>query len=371
MCCKKCGVKLPNDAVFCHLCGTRQIKETTAKPKGSRGNGQGTAIKRGNTWTAVWTEAIYADPDSRKIHQKRRWKGGFKTKTAALAFAAAPVPDEPKRPTLRAYWNSWHGSAYKDLSKSKQTAFDIAWCKLAALADRDVADLTIQDLQGAIDEKATTYYPARDMKALLSHLYKRAVAEGNARTNLATFIRLPALEETEMQPFAETELKKLLNAYGDGDRIAGFILLMVYSGMMPGELLALKAEMVDFERGEIIGCGLKTKKRKETPIVFPDMIAPVLQHLIDTSVSKTGYVLGMNKDNFYKEYYAALRRAGVRELPPYSCRHTTATALALSPDIAPSAIQEVMRHTKFTTTQRYIHPDTEAAKKAVNSLPGC
>lgn len=68
----------------------------------------------------MWTEAIYADPDSRKIHQKRRWKGGFKTKTAALAFAAAPVPDEPKRPTLRAYWNSWHGSDYKDLSKSKQ-----------------------------------------------------------------------------------------------------------------------------------------------------------------------------------------------------------------------------------------------------------
>lgn len=370
MYCKKCGAQLPNDAVFCHLCGTRQIKATTEKPKGSRGNGQGTAIKRGNTWTAVWTEAIYADPDSRKIHQKRRWKGGFKTKTAALAFAAAPVPDEPKRPTLRDYWNGWSHSDYMDLSKSKQTAFDIAWGKLAALADREVDGLTIQDLQGAVDEKASTYYPARDIKVLLSHLYKRAVAEGNARTNLATFIRLPSLEEKEMQPFAETELKKLWNAYGNGDRITGFILLMMYSGMMPGELLALKADMVDFDHGEIMGCGLKTKKRKETPIVFPDMIAPVLRHLIDTSASKAGYVLGMNKDNFYKEYYAALRRAGVRELPPYSCRHTTATALALG-NIAPSTIQEVMRHTKFTTTQRYIHPDTEAAKKAVNSLPGC
>jgi len=32
------------------------------------------------------------------------------------------------------------------------------------------------------------------------------------------------------------------------------------------------------------------------------------------------------------------------------CRHTTATALALG-NIAPSVIQEVMRHTKFNTTQ--------------------
>lgn len=97
------------------------------------------------------------------------------------------------------------------------------------------------------------------------------------------------------------------------------------------------------------------------------MAAPVVQDLIARSKSSRGYVVGMNKDNFYKEYHAALQRAGVRDLPPYSCRHTTATALALG-NIAPSVTQEVMRHTKFSTTQRYIHPDSEAARKAVNAL---
>ena len=79
------------------------------------------------------------------------------------------------------------------------------------------------------------------------------------------------------------------------------------------------------------------------------------------------YVAGMNKDNFYKAYHEAVTASGVRDLPPYSCRHTTATALALG-NIAPSVIQQVMRHTKFSTTQRYIHPDTEAARTAVNTL---
>ena len=37
-------------------------------------------------------------------------------------------------------------------------------------------------------------------------------------------------------------------------------------------------------------------------------------------------------------------------------------------NIAPSIIQEVMRHTKFATTQRYIHPDTAATHAAVNTL---
>lgn len=95
------------------------------------------------------------------------------------------------------------------------------------------------------------------------------------------------------------------------------------------------------------------------------MIAPVISDLSERSTNKVGYLLGMNKDNFYSEYHAALQRAGVRDLPPYSCRHTTATALALG-NIAPSVIQEVMRHTKFSTTQRYIHPDTKSAHEAMN-----
>ncbi len=362
--CRKCRAEIPDESKYCLKCGAKQ----TVSEKGrSRGNGQGTAIKRGNTWTAIWTEEIYPDPEAKKVHQKRRWKGGFKTKTAALAYAANPAQEQPEAPTLRSYWVGWSKSDLLDLSKSKQTAHRIAWSKLESLAGIRMDELTINQIQGCIDKKAPTYYPAKDMKTVLSHLFKRAVAEGNARTNLAEFIRLPPLEEKELQPFTEIELHRLWDAYGKGDRFIGFILLMIYSGMMPGELLKFKTDMVDWEKHEIIGCGLKTKKRKTTAIVFPDMISPVLSDLIGHSKSKVGYVIGMNRDNFYAEFHAALQRAGVRDLTPYSCRHTTATALALG-NIAPSIIQEVMRHTKFSTTQRYIHPDKEAALAAVNSL---
>ena len=362
--CRKCKANIQDGSKFCPECGTQQ---ETKRSRRTRGNGQGTAIKRGNTWTAIWTVETYPDSEEKKIHQVRRWKGGFKTRTAALAFAANPVEDAPVSPTLRSYWNGWKNSDLLDLSKSKQTAFKIAWSKMESLAGKKMDELTINDLQSCVDKNATTYYPAKDMKTVLSHLYKRAVAEGHARTNLAEFIRLPSMDEKELQPFTEIELHKLWTAYGDGDRFIGFVLLMIYSGMMPGELLGFKKDMVDWEASEIRGCGLKTKKRKETPIVFPDMLAPVLAALIEKSNSRAGYVVGMNKDKFYEEYHAALQRVGVRDLPPYSCRHTTATALALG-NIAPSVIQAVMRHTKFSTTQRYIHPDSASALAAVNAL---
>ena len=360
--CRKCHAELPDEAKFCCVCGAKQAIKVGQK---TRGNGQGCAIKRGSTWTAIWTVETYPDYETKKIHQVRRWKGGFRTKRDALLYAANPEP-VTESPTLRTYWDGWSSSDMQDLSASKKTAYQIAWGKLASLAAKPMDSLTIGMLQNCVDEKAPTFYPAKDMKVLLSHLFKRAVAEGNARTNLAEFICLPSLEEKEQQPFTELELHKLWQAY-DGDRIIGCILLMIYSGMMPGELLGLKCDMVDLEAREIRGAGRKTKKRKDTPIVFPDHIVPILQHLMETSPSHTGYVVGINRDRFYAEYHAALQGAGVRDLPPYSCRHTTATALALG-NIAPSVIQEVMRHTKFTTTQRYIHPDTASARAAVNSI---
>lgn len=191
--CKKCKLDIPKNSVFCCFCGAKQMVDPRRSNK--RGNGLGSAIKRGNTWTAIWTVGFAVD--NGKLQQKRKTKGGFRTKKEALAYAANPESDAVKVPTLSEYWAAYEKSDFLDLGKSKQTAFSIAWKKLSDLAYREVSSITIAELQETVDKKAPTYYPAKDMKTVLSHLYKRAVAEGNARTNLSEFIRLPTLEEKE------------------------------------------------------------------------------------------------------------------------------------------------------------------------------
>lgn len=52
-------------------------------------------------------------------------------------------------------------------------------------------------------------------------------------------------------------------------------------------------------------------KNRDHHIVFPEMIGPVLSDLAENSKSKVGYLSGMNRDNFYKEYHTAV----------YSSRH--------------------------------------------------
>jgi integrase len=365
MICRKCKKEIPDESAFCLHCGAAQeTKERTPK---RRGNGQGSVYKRGKTWMAVVT---YYGRGKRETATQ----GGFKTRTEAVA-AASRLREELERgiikkvnyETLRTLYIPWSESAMLKLSKSRQVAYKIAWNKIDDIADEVIGNITISDLQDILDEKAQTYYTARDIKTLLSHLYKRAVAQGDAKTNLSQFLVLPSLDEKEGVPFNADEIKIFWKHFEDGELFPCYILLMIYSGMMPGELIRAEKNMIDWNERTIFGCGIKTKERKRRPIVFPDFIIPVLQRICDTvSGDKLLYVC---RDTFYDEFKSTLERYGCRILPPYSCRHTTGNSLAMSEENIPAAtIKAVMRQRRFTTTQRYIHPDTANARDAVDKL---
>ena len=74
-----------------------------------------------------------------------------------------------------------------------------------------------------------------------------------------------------------------------------------------------------------------------------------------------------HENKFYDEYHATTKKLGIRDLPPYSCRHTTATE-AVKKGVELPVVQQIMRHSKLASTQRYIHVSTEAAHRGVNQL---
>ena len=368
--CRKCNEVLPDCAKYCLYCGAKQVLAQKRPYTRMRGNGSGTAYKRGRTWTASLTvgwNVIEKDGAPKAVPVKRT-KGGFKTKRDALAHipnlqATAP---KPHNRTFAYYWEFWSQNAMLKLSDSKQSAYKIVYGKIGKWMYRPVNGTGVADLQAIVNEKSISYYTARDIKSLLSHLYKLAILDGVVYTNIALHITLPVCDEREPIPFNETEIKALWEDYANGNAFTGYLLIMIYSGMMPGELLKVEKSMILWDRQQIVGCGLKTKLRKTTPIVIADFAIPVLRDLCDAS--PTSKVLPLSCNKFYLRFRETMERLNFRpELKPYSCRHTTATAMALG-NIAPSVIQKTMRHSKFTTTQRYIHPDTTDILVAVNRL---
>lgn len=355
--CIKCKKEIPPESAFCMFCGAKQERRHHIR----RANGTGSIEKRGDKYLAK--VRIY-DPELRTLS-----KTFDKRKDALNAIPALRAELEGKNkafrsaPTLDALYEGWVNSAALKLSKSKQTAYKIAYRRIEPIIRTDVSLIDINALQGVID--GLTYYQAKDVKSLLSHLFDRAVAQGDARANLTKYMVLPDLEEKEAQPFSDEEVQVMWKAWEAGDTFVGFLLLMIYTGMMPGELCDAKKSMIDWEHQRIVGAGKKTKERKDRSIMIPDIIIPVLQKLVDHPYDS---IIGTNKWYWYDWYHDCCKRIGVRDLPPYACRHTTATALALGDKVAPLLITRIMRQKVPMTTERYKHAEEQQILDALNTI---
>lgn len=379
MICPKCKADNPAGAIFCNQCGKKLVTTRKRRQK-SRGNGTGCAYYDSvhRYWVAQIVDGYRdlppfdpANPENRKQRVPiKKTKSGFRRREDALAYCQTLKngPQKPSlAPTLTVYWETFKNGQYEALSASKQQAYRTAWKKLEAIKDTRVDQLTVSDLQNLVAEKCSSFYTARDVRTLLINLFRIAAAEGYVRQEIPTFIQLPALEETEQTPFSETEQKALWKQYEKPDIRAAVPLLMIYTGMMPGEAQHLRVDQIDIEGRRIHGAGMKTKVRKQTDIVLADAIIPLVQDLIDHA-QPSGYIWKRFEKEWYDNYYAVLEDAGCRKLPPYSCRHTTATALAVTQNIAPQTVRKVMRWSTAKMLDRYAHPDQDDALAAVNSI---
>lgn len=369
MACKKCKKDIPSDALYCPYCG---LSLSPSRNTRKRGNGMGTAFKRGKTWTArVVISYKLSDTDPPRKQAVYRTKGGFKTKREALehcvALKQANYRPKDAAPQLIAYWETYKNGELKKLSVSKQTAYRGAWKKLKALHYRPVDQITVAEVRAVVAKKATTYYTVRDCKTLLTHLFNLAGADGWCNKDIPSYIVLPKLQEKERQVFSDLEQLALWKLYESGDLRAAIPLLMICTGMMPGEMQRLKVENIDLEAHKIIGVGMKTKIRQESPIYLPEDVLPIVEDLI-SNAQPNGNIWPRNEDKWYQLYYEALEAARCRRLEPYCCRHTTATRLAISENIAPQTIKRMMRWSTTKMLDRYAHPDEKDVINAANTI---
>lgn len=367
MLCERCKKETPVDAVFCPYCGRKICPNKISRKGRTRPNGAGTAYKRGRTWTACVVVG-WKPREGQASTPIYRTKGGFSTKRDALEYCAVLKNDRPKKaaPKLIDYWTTY-APELERMSKSRRVAYAGAWKKLSALHYRPVDQLTVAELREAVAAVANTYYTVRDCRQLLTRLFELAAADGFANKDLPGFIPLPKLEEKERLTFTEDEQRSLWRLYEAGDLRAAVPLLMICTGMMPGEMQALRVEHVDLANHKIIGAGMKTAVRKESPIYIPNDAVPIVEDLI-AHAQPSGYVFVRNEAKWYETYYSVLQAANCRRLEPYCCRHTTATRLAITENIAPQTVQRMMRWSTSRMLDRYAHPSEADVITAANSI---
>lgn len=144
------------------------------------------------------------------------------------------------------------------------------------------------------------------------------------------------------------------------------IITALHTGMRRGEILNLKWSNIDFAQGFIELLETKSGKSRKIPISASlhqvlKAIKPTSEYVFVNPLTNEPY-----KD-LKKSFHTVLEKAGIKDFRFHDLRHTVATRL-VEKGIDLTVVQEILGHSKITTTQRYAHPVPQRKLDAIEVL---
>ena len=363
MSCPKCKKELPEGARYCMFCGSPlNAPERRQKPK-RRGNGQGTAYRRGSSWAALWRH-YYGE------NCVRIYKGGFPTKTAALEWLAhvREAPREDPDITFEKLYEKWIERHKERVTRATVQCYQAAYKYFEDVRYLPFALLTTEALQDCVDECPRGTRTRENMKALCTCLYKYAHEIGVAAENYGQHIYIKREASTEKRAFSNDELERLFAAAPVVPNI-DVVLILCYTGFRLNELLAMERSAFDPQMLTLRG-GSKTAAGKDRVVPVSPKILPFVMARFEQNgprlISEDGRRI---TTNHWRELQARALAAvdGVRGLSPHECRHTFASLMKRVQ--APSVDKKrLIGHTSDAMLEHYTHTQIEELRAITNAL---
>ena len=207
---------------------------------------------------------------------------------------------------------------------------------------------------------------------VIKHMLKQAVEWDLVKSNPATSVKRFAvnsertrfLTQHEIQTLLETCEKQITSPW-----LLPLVTLALNTGMRQGELLRLKWENVDLERGSITIIQSKTLRRKTIAIN-----EPAREALNWLQENRYGELLLMwpwgdpiGKVTVYDAFKKACSTAGITDFRFHDLRHTFASHLVMA-GVDLVTVKELLGHKTINMTNRYTHLAQEHKAQAVAKL---
>ena len=365
--CRKCDRLIPDGSAFCNHCGAKQTAPQRSRRQ--RANGEGSAYKRGKTWTAVVVVGWHTTEDGKAIPDKR-YKGGFATKKEALAYVPVLRDWKSRNPdadiTLKDLFDRWEPYYEERIGASTMNGHRAALKHLKDLWNVRFASIGIDDMQECVDNCGRGRRTKENIKSLLMQLYKYANSRHIVEYNDAQYIYCGE-DDTKTRPaFTADQLEKIRLSIGKYP-FAEYVYCMCYLGFRPNEMLQLQRGAYHKTSSgiEYLVGGFKTEAGTDRIVTISPKIAPIIRQLV---ASDRIYLFpkedGSRMDDAHfreKVFYPFMAWLGIQPIPddehpavykPYSCRHTFANLLktAQGADTEKAAL---MGHTDYSMTKEY------------------
>ncbi len=355
--------------------------------KRRRGHGEGTILERPGKNGKISYRAMVLINGKRFTHTA-------KTRTAANKWIRDTLekadkgllPVDGGKITVAAYLDHWLGWTAPSIKPKTVQQYDSVvrlYLKptLGALKLADLRADHLQSLSATLLSRQPKPLSPRTVQLTLTimhHALEDAMKKGLTPRNVADAVTKPKVTRKEMHVWTLPEARAFLAGI-KGDRWESLYLLALSHGLRAGELFGLKWEDVDLDAGRIQirrtiqriskGAGLtvgtpKTARGRRSIALRPGVVAALRQWrktqlqerlLAGNRWEDSGYVFASRVGtpteprHLKDDFDAKIETLGLPKIRVHDLRHSAAT-LALSQNVHPKVVQEMLGHSTITLT---------------------
>lgn len=221
-------------------------------------NGYGSISKlpgnRRNPWRVRVTTGWTFDESSKKAKQIYATVGYYPTRQAALQALAEyntnPYDLDAAKATFAEIYDKWSDSKFEKIAASNINGYRASYNACPSLHNMKFTDIKLAHLQAAIDNSGKNPPTQKKIKILFNQLFEYAIVNDviSKDKNIVEYVEIKSEEQSTLHyRFTNKEVETIWR--WSNNEYVQVILMLIYSGVRPGELFNLKSEDVNLEEG--------------------------------------------------------------------------------------------------------------------------
>lgn len=263
--------------------------------------------------------------------------GSFPTYKEAMSalteYNTDPYDIDASRITFAEVYEKWSFNKFPKISHSMMLSYKNAFKACTPIHDLPFVTIKKHQIQTVITDSDKTFSGKERMKMLISQMFDYAMECDIVKKNYCKCeIDLGERPERVLarNPYTAEEIEKLyksLHIY----RYTDTILMMIFSGVRPSELLLVETEKVHLDENYFI-CGIKNSSSKNRKVPISKFVRPFFEKYYNAAVASGSKWLIQNTEghqmkysNYNRDKYVKIMEQLELSHMPHDGRHTFAT----------------------------------------------
>lgn len=301
--------------------------------------------------------------------QQRQYLGYYRTQAEALVALAeyhkSGVNLDVTKLTLGEVYDQWIKRKEMTISKSALSTHKMAYDRFGNMVNMPMKDIKKVHLQNWLDGINLKPASKGKIRSTMYQLFEYAVSYDIVQKNYAKDLEITEKVEKTGAVFTEEEIKILWENVDD--QMVQYTLILIYTGLRIGELLAMKGDTIYLDKGYMVG-GSKTEAGKDRVIPLHNKIIPLIERNLENN-----YLVYSKRGGAFT--YNGIRSRFEKLMKEFGMNHKihdtrkTAVSIMHTAGIPIETVRMIVGHSaKGVTEAVYLYKEPQELVDAINTI---